>query len=138
MVSNRFAVTALMAAAGLFSGQVLAQTTPAAPPAAAPAASGFTLELNNVRDDNDVCRITYVVVVFDAESRVSQFLILEFGNVPVGKTKVRQFNIENSKCSDISRVLVNNASKCSSEGKPLPVCLDTLTTSSRTNIVFGL
>lgn len=148
MKSNSSSVIALAICSALFAAPVaIAQeAAPAAP-------TGLTLELNNARDVNGVCRLTYIayngtttaldetsyeVVVFDSDSRVSQFLILEFGSLPVEKTKVVQFDIGDSECSGITRLLVNNVSKCTSGGQTLPICLDTLTTTSRTPIAFGL
>ncbi len=112
----------------------------------------FTLELNNAKDNASGCRLTYVavnrtdtsldktayeVVVFDKDGGVSQFLILEFGKLPVGKTKVVQFELKDNKCSNISRLLINDVSDCDAGGTNVSVCLDALVTKSRTDIEFG-
>ncbi len=112
----------------------------------------FTLELNGAKDNDGGCRITFVavnktgtkldktaydVVVFDKEGGVSQFLILEFGQLTPKKTKVVQFELNDQKCTDISRLLINDVSDCVAEGKSTPICLDALETKSRTNIEFG-
>ena len=139
-----------LAFAALASGAVL--TMAAAFPAAAQEKK-LSIELNNASDTNGGCRLTYVamngtgavldktsyeIVVFDAEQRVSQLLILEFGKLPAGKTKVVSFDLANHGCDKISRILINSASECvDAEGKAVPVCLEELQTSTRTKISFG-
>ncbi len=113
----------------------------------------FTLELNSAKDNENGCRLTYVainktglvldktayeVVVFDKDGGVSQFLILEFGKLLIGKTKVVQFDLKENKCTDISRLLINEVSECEADGKPVPDCMDALMPKSRTDIGFGL
>ncbi len=113
----------------------------------------FTLELNNAKDNNGGCRLTYIavnrtgiqlektayeVVVFDADQTVAQFLILEFGNLPSGKTKVVQFDLANQPCAKISRLLINDVSECTANGETVDVCMDSLKTNTRTAIEFGL
>jgi hypothetical protein len=114
--------------------------------------NNFSLELNSAKDNENGCRLTYVaknktgvvlektsyeVVVFDKDGGVAQFLILEFGKLPVNKTKVVQFELNGQKCADISRLLINDVSDCEADGQTVPICLDALTTSSRTSINFG-
>jgi hypothetical protein len=118
----------------------------------APAGS-LSLELNNARETGGSCRLTYVaknetdvplektsyeIVVFDSDERVSQFLILEFGSLPAGKTKVVEFDFPNRGCAQISRILVNEVSECLSASGETSVCMDALRTSTRTEIAFGL
>ncbi len=113
----------------------------------------FSLELNNAKDNETGCRLTYVafngtgtvldktayeVVVFDTDGGVSQFLILEFGRLPVGKTKVVQFDLRDNKCTDISRLLINDVSECQAGGVDVSICLDALQTTSRISIGFGI
>lgn len=112
----------------------------------------LSIELNNASDVNGGCRLTYIatngtgtalektsyeIVVFDADQKVSQFLILEFGRLPAGKTKVVQFDFANHACSTITRILVNDVSECVAGGETVPICLDDLQTSTRTKIGFG-
>lgn len=82
-------------------------------------------------------KVSYEIVVFNADQKVTQFLILEFGELPIGKTKVVQFDFANHNCESISRILVNDVSECVSGGKTAPVCLDDLKTTTRTKIAFG-
>ena len=122
--------------------------------AAVSAQSGnFVLELNNAADVDDSCRLTYVatnntgvglektsyeVAIFDGEGRVSNLLVLEFGQLPIAKTKVVQFDLKGSACGTISRIVVNNLAECDSADGSHDFCLSALITSSRTDIQFGV
>ena len=115
--------------------------------------AAFGLELNSLRPAEAGCRLTYVannatgtdlaaasfeVAVFDAEGTVSRLLILEFGALANGKTKVVQFDLAGQQCEDISRLLVNGAAECRAAEGEAPDCLALLAPSSRTEVGFGL
>lgn len=115
--------------------------------------SGFGLELNNVRDSENGCRMTYVarnatgtdldaisfeVAVFDSSDVVSRLLILEFGALTNGKTKVVQFDLADQPCEGISRLLINSVSECAASAGEAPDCMGVLNASSRTDVGFGL
>ena len=160
MKSSVKLITALACAAGMAFGSTAyaqdntqAQGNTQAQSATPTPEKNFTLELNSARDNENGCRLTYVafngsstpldktayeVVVFDQDGGVSQFLILEFGKLPTGKTKVVQFDLKDKKCADISRLLINDVSECEAGGATVPICLDALQTTSRTNIGFGV
>lgn len=113
----------------------------------------FGLELNNARAVENGCRLTYVatnntgaeldktsyeVAVFDKEGGVSRLLILEFGKLQNGKTKVVQFDLADQACDNISRLLVNSVAECTAADGSTPDCMAGLVTSSRTEIDFGI
>ncbi len=125
-----------------------------ATPLAAQDAADFQLELNNAADTSDGnCRLTYVasnnseealnsvsyeVAVFDGEGTVTRILVLEFGALPVGKTKVLQFDLAEQACSDTSRIVVNDVADCTlASGGDGDFCISGLSTASRTSIQFG-
>lgn len=118
-------------------------------------ATEFFLELNSAADtDAGDCRLTYVatnrttvgldqasyeVAVFDGNGIVSRILVLAFGALPEGKTRVVQFDIAGQTCGNTSRIVVNDVAACvPSSGDGGAVCLDALTTASRAPIQFGL
>lgn len=113
----------------------------------------LSLELNAAKPIGAGCRLIYVarndtataldktafeVAVFDAAGGVAQLLILNFGALPVGKTRVVQFDLAERPCSDISRLLVNSVSECTAAGAPFEGCLAVLATTTRTEIAFGI
>ena len=116
----------------------------------------FSLELNNAADTTaGGCRLTYVatnrtgaelaqtayeVAVFNGDGVVSRILVLEFGALTDGKTKVVQFDLGDQACADISRIVVNDVAACTladgtGEGD---FCLTGLVTASRGAIQFGI
>lgn len=114
----------------------------------------FELELNSSADVPDACRLTFVatnntgialtktgfeVAAFDASGVVSSLLVLEFGELPLNKTRVVQFDLPAMKCADLSRLLVNGQDSCESVDGAHDVCIKQLGASSRiSSIPFGL
>jgi hypothetical protein len=116
-------------------------------PAAARAQSGgIELELNTAADVDGGCRLTYVatnasatglertsyeVAVYDGQGIVTRLLVLEFGFLPSGKTRVVQFDLPEQGCAAISRISVNGPVECASAAGEELVCRDNSVLSSR-------
>lgn len=113
----------------------------------------LTIELNDATDVNGNCRLAYVafngtgrlldktsfdVFIFDAEGKVGQSLVFQFGRLLEGKTKVVQFDMAGEACGSISRLLVNDIRECVAGGEESTICIDALKTTTRTSIAFGL
>jgi len=120
---------------------------------AAQESGAFSLELNKTEASATGCILTYVaqnntglqienasyeVVVFDTDFVVAQFLVLDFGALRRGRTKVVQFEIEEPSCSQISRILINTVAQCRGIDGDNSVCMDALDPTSRSDIKFGL
>lgn len=151
----RFAVPLAAAAA-------LSAATLSAPAMAqdAPAATGLSFELNRALDiapadgaEAGSCSLIIVaanripqvaldkvaiqMAVFDAGGVVTRLLVLDFGALPEGKTKIQQFVIPEQSCDDISRIVVNDVTECRSGDNQVD-CLPQTAVSSRASIQFGL
>jgi hypothetical protein len=118
------------------------------------AGPSFKLELNKAEDtDAGSCRLTYVahndsetaldrteyeVAIFDAEGEVSRLLVLKFGALVEGKTRVLQFELPGTTCDGISRIVINTSSACidAATGQQTDFCSTALKPSSRTAIQF--
>ncbi|RYG91622.1 hypothetical protein EU803_09975 [Loktanella sp. IMCC34160] len=117
--------------------------------------SSFDLQLNAAADTTaGSCRLTYVatnqsdqafdrtayeVGIFNAEGAVTRLLVLEFGSLVAGKTKILQFDLAESSCASISRIVVNDVAACTlADGTESDFCLSNLIASSRTAIQFGI
>ncbi|PID35345.1 MAG: hypothetical protein CR964_00085 [Rhodobacterales bacterium] len=115
----------------------------------------FDLQLNAAADTSTGnCRLTYVaanrselsfertafeVGVFDADGAVTRLLVLEFGALVAGKTKILQFDLGETACGSISRIVVNDVAACTqSDGAESDFCMNGLVASSRTAIQFGI
>lgn len=141
------------AAAKRLSAAAALAVTPLA--AMAQDGAAFDLQLNTAAETEDgSCRLTYVASnqseealertafemgVFDAEGAVTRLLVLEFGALVAGKTKILQFVLSGTPCASISRIIVNDVAACTrADGAESPLCLDGLVASSRTAIQFGI
>lgn len=133
----------------------IAASIAVAPATGLQAQSGnFDLELNSFSDVAEGCRLTFVatnntgialtktsyqVAAFDAAGAVSALMVLEFGALPLSKTKVVQFDVPAMKCEAITRLLVNDQDSCDSDAGKHDVCIKSLSASSRVQTIpFGL
>ncbi len=135
---RRFQIAATLAAVAL-AGPALAQDDVPAPGlsvelnAAQDGPGGCTLSfvIDNGRDD-DVAKAVYETVLFDTDGQVERLTLFDFGTLPAGRPRVRQFTLPDTSCGDIGRILVNGASTC--EAAEEGACMAGLTLSSRTGI----
>ncbi|MDO5622779.1 MAG: hypothetical protein Q4G24_15095 [Paracoccus sp. (in: a-proteobacteria)] len=133
----------------VFPPVAMAQTTPL------PEAS-LLLEMNSATDlPDEGCQLTMVstnrlphgltraawqVAVFDSAGVVRYLPVLDFGALPMGKTKVAAFPLPGLSCTNISRIVVNDVAECrADDGTDLrDACLAALATQTRGHIDFGL
>ncbi|WP_420407551.1 hypothetical protein [Hoeflea sp.] len=110
------------------------------------------IELNRLEQNGEACRLTFVVgnglgsdlsgsgfemVVFDANGLVRLMTVFDFGALPAGKTVVKRFELPDTGCESVSRILVNSAARCSGPGVDASQCAAALTTTNRTETDFG-
>jgi hypothetical protein len=129
-----------------------AATVPAPAGDAAPAPS-LTLELNALQPSEKGCRLTFVVTnalggevaraayeiaLFDQAGVVDRLTVLDFKELPQGKTKVARFDLSGTDCTKVSRVLVNHATECSGTDLEPTACTRQLKTQTKAGIMFGL
>ncbi|PZO78650.1 MAG: hypothetical protein DI629_11445 [Mesorhizobium amorphae] len=145
-----------VAALGLaaWMGTTAAFAQEAAAPAPTPDAK-LTLELNALQpSDRGGCRLTFLVnnglgsdlekasfemALFNEAGVVDRLAVLDFNDLPAGKTKVTRFDLANADCAKISRVLINSATECRGASVAPQACLRQLSASSRSaNVTFGL
>lgn len=115
-------------------------------------APALTLELNGAQPSDKGCRLTFVVnndlgaglskaafeiALFNQEGVVDRLTVLDFKDLPAGKTKVTRFDLAGADCARISRVLVNSATECAGSGIEPTACLAHLKTRTKTAISFG-
>lgn len=111
----------------------------------------LTLQLNNLQDTANACRMTFMltnrmgteisdasfeIVLFDKSEAVARLLALNPGRLPAGKTRVKQFDIKALTCGNIGRVLLNDVKRCKGKQLSPAVCLDAARPSSRIAIPF--
>ncbi len=137
-------LTAFLAVSLPAGGAALAQE-----PATAPS---LRLEFNGLEPSAAGCRLTFVVenglgaaldraafeiVLFNRAGLVDRLTVLDFKELPAGKTKVRQFDLPNADCAGIGRVLVNDAVACEGAGVEPSDCIRNLKAETKSDISFG-
>jgi hypothetical protein len=140
---GRIRLAAAALATGLVANAALAED-------AAPARA-LLLELNAVEPSEKGCRLTFVVnnqlgadlataafelALFDLNGVVGRLAVLEFRDLPEGKTKVSRFDLAAVDCGNLSRILVNDATQCTGQGVGAADCLRAMKTSSKATIAF--
>jgi hypothetical protein len=127
----------------------LAQEPPGAP---SPQAPGIRVELNKLEAAGSACRGYFVITngapdslkdlrldvfLFDKAGIVLRRVGLTFADVRAERSKVVLFDIPDTACGDIGRLVVNDVLACNgSAGTPLAGCANLITTSTRTSAPF--
>lgn len=112
----------------------------------------LAIDLNVLEQVEQACRLVFVAsnktgasieqmsletVLFDPKGTVDRFALFDFKDLPVGKTRVRQFDLPDTQCGSIGRILINGAASCKGPSFKGTECIEhlDLTSSSKTEIV---
>ncbi|TGQ94444.1 hypothetical protein EN851_02390 [Mesorhizobium sp. M8A.F.Ca.ET.208.01.1.1] len=113
----------------------------------------LTLELNAAQPSDKGCRLTFLVsnnlgadltkaafeiALFNEAGIVDRLTVLDFKDLPAGKTKVTRFDLAGTDCTKVSRVLINSATECAGTGVEPAACMRKLKTDTKTGITFGV
>jgi hypothetical protein len=122
-------------------------------PAQAQQAGALALELNAAQPSEKGCRFTFVVTnnlgaeltkaafeiaLFNDAGVVDRLTVLDFNELPAGKTKVARFDLAGTDCAKVSRVLINHATECTGTGVDPKACISQLKPATKSTIVFGM
>ncbi len=139
--------SAFLAALSLTIAQGAAAETPAATPASASPA--LKVELNAADTTEANCKLTFLItnelsapldkavyetVLFDREGTVNRLTLFDFGELPVGRPRVRQFVVPQTTCENLGRILFNGARSCDGAGIEAGTCESALAPATRTEI----
>lgn len=142
----------LLAATLACGGHAAAQEASQEASQAAAAASSIGLELNSLDPSEKGCRMTFVVAnklgsdlskaayeiaLFNDKGLVDRMTVLDFQALPDGKTKVRQFDLADTDCAKLGRVLINDATACEGDGIEPGACIENLEATTKTDLDFG-
>lgn len=127
-----------------------ALSTAAAALAQDAAATGtLSIEINDLTPSEKGCKLTFVAanalpqslskasfefVLFDEKGLVERMAVLDFRDLPAGKTKVRQFDLPGTKCEAVKSLLINDAPVCAGEGVAKDACMKALKTGSKSPV----
>ncbi|MFC3075398.1 hypothetical protein [Shinella pollutisoli] len=117
-----------------------------APAQEASAAKGLEIELNALESSQKGCKFTFVAgnrlaegvskvsfefVIFNDKGTVERLALLDFRDLPAGKSKVRQFDVPGIACENVKNLLINDAPVCEGEGIDKGRCMDGIVTRSK-------
>ena len=109
----------------------------------------ISVELNAVETTEDACKLTFMItnglealvdkiiyeaVLFDTEGQVDRLTLFDFGQLPAGRPRVRQFVVPGTQCDGLGQILINGASRCEAGGAASSLCIDGLMLNSRTDV----
>jgi hypothetical protein len=130
-----------------FLAVVLSGATAMAQDAGMPGA--LSIEMNDLAPSEKGCKLTFVAgnglpqslakvsfefVLFDGKGLVERMAVLDFRDLPAGKTKVRQFDLSGTKCDSVKSLLINDAPVCDGEGVAKDACMKALKTGSKSAV----
>ncbi len=107
------------------------------------------IELNAVKANEAGCTLSFLVlnghgsqidkavyetVLFDSAGQVDRLTLFDFGSLPPGRPRVRQFSIPGVPCDGLSKVLINGAHTCETPGLADTACEAGLILKTRTDI----
>ncbi len=109
----------------------------------------LSVELNTARAVDGGCELSFLAfhghsrdiglavfeaVIFDADGQVERLTLLDFGALPAGRPRVRQFVLREAQCDRIGKILINGATDCDGGGLENDACTKDLELRSRTEI----
>lgn len=112
-------------------------------------AGKISVELNATETVDTACTLTFLVtnglnvqidkliyetVLFNASGQVERLTLFDFGNLPSGRPRVRQFAVQQMTCDQLGRVLFNGANTCEGDGLADGICTSGFLPSSRTKV----
>lgn len=124
----------------------LAVSTATATPSFADQSGKITLDLNGMEDFDGACRLTFMAtnasdvevdkfvmetVMLDTDGRVQRLTMFDLRNLPVGKPRVRLFDVPKMACETVGEVLINGVHACQGEGLDAAACQKMLELTSK-------
>jgi len=79
-------------------------------------------------------KVVYETVLFDSGGQVERLTLFDFGTLPPGRPRVRQFSVPGVACDGLSQVLINGAHTCDAPDLAETACETGLTLDTRTKI----
>lgn len=106
---------------------------------------GLSFELDSLEQVETACRLSFVArngfdddldalileaVAFNTDAGIAQISLLDFGALPSGSPRVRQFDLAETACDEIGSVLINGVQRCEGAGD----CEAAMSVSSRAGV----
>lgn len=113
------------------------------------AAPSLAIELNSYRQLENTCRLIFMAsnrlgedltsasfetVLINTDGIVDRLTVFDFQELHNERTRVRQFDLADTRCDALGSVLINGAASCQGDGIDARLCMDALTVSTRTDL----
>jgi hypothetical protein len=110
--------------------------------------AAVSIELNALKGGEGSCALTFMVinghpaqidkavyetVLFDTNGQVDRLTLFDFGTLPPGRPRVRQFSVAGMTCEELGQVLINGAHTCDAPELHDGACEKGLILQSRTD-----
>lgn len=107
------------------------------------------IELNAVQATEDGCAFSFLItndlpaqieamvleaVLFDEGGQVERLTLFDFGSLPAGRPRVRQFVVPGTSCEVFGSILINGAQSCEVNGTASSICESGLQLETRVTI----
>ncbi|TDX28245.1 hypothetical protein EV657_11273 [Rhodovulum visakhapatnamense] len=79
-------------------------------------------------------RAVFETVLIDRAGQVERLTLFDFGDLPSGRPRVRQFSIPGLACDDLGQILINGTSACEAGALGEAACTEGLDLSTRTDV----
>lgn len=108
--------------------------------------SGLSIELNQAKGKDANCTLSFLVinghksaiehavyeaVLFDKSGQIDRLTLFDFGKLPAGRPRVRQFVVPGTACEGLGRILFNGAHACKAGDLGDAACTENLNLKSR-------
>ncbi len=109
----------------------------------------ISIELNAAKPTEGGCTLSFLVtnghvkkiekavyetVLFDSTGQVERLTLFDFGTLPAGRPRVRQFSVLGVTCDGLSQILINGAHTCEAPELTDAACEVGLILGTRTKI----
>lgn len=140
-MKSLFKIAAVMALAGAMPLAALADETDAS--------KSVSIELNAIKEGDNSCSLTFLIVnghdaaidkavyetvLFDASGQVDRLTLFDFGALPPGRPRVRQFSVGGMSCANLGQILINGSHTCDASGLEEGACEKDLKLNTRTDV----
>lgn len=113
------------------------------------AGKAVSIELNKVKPSDGGCTLTflaqngydsaidkvvYETVLFDTSGQVDRLTLFDFGSLPSGRPRVRQFTVSGIACEGLGQILINGAHTCDAAELDANACEAGLILETRSDI----
>ncbi|MCA0998510.1 hypothetical protein [Alloyangia pacifica] len=84
--------------------------------------------------ETDIDSAIYETVLLDPNGQVDRLTLFDFGELPAGRPRVRQFVVPGTGCDGLGQILINGASRCEAAGGESDLCTKGLDLKSRSDV----